>query len=390
MTRIVSDWESVHWELVGLAAARARHEHALVKALRRAFDAEVWKAMGYGSFFEYTERVVGLSARQTEERLRVARELGELPLLDESLGKGDIHFSALREVTRVATPETEKEWLAAVQGKSVGEIEKMVAGRTRGDRPSDPVTPEARRHRIVLDLSPEAYALYREAQGQLRKQSDEHMTDEDGLVLMARQSLSGPRDEGRSSYQIMMSICEVCERATLDARGEVVPVDAVAAETALCDAQHMDEKGHVKQDVPPATRRLVVRRQHGKCAVPSCRHAVFNDVHHLDLRSEGGNHDPERLILLCGMHHTAAHEGRLIIEGVFASGLTFRHADGTVYGEPVSPAAATRFADAFEALKGMGFKEKEARVKVDRARPHVGANATTADVIKLALRQTSA
>jgi hypothetical protein len=343
--------------------------------------------MGCGSLFEYAERVVGLTPRQAEERLRVAKELEALPALDGALARGHTHFSVLREVSRVATPETEREWLEAMKGKTVGEIEKLVAGRARGDRPGDDVRPEARRHRVVLDLSAEVYAAFREAVGRLRKESDAQMSEEDAVLAMARLALGGPRDEGRSSYQIMMSRCEACGTATLDARGETVPVDAVAAETAGCDAQYMDARGHLAQDIPPATRRLVVRRQHGRCAVPGCRNAVFNDVHHLDLRSEGGNHDPERLVLLCGMHHSAAHQGRLIIEGTFADGLVFRHADGTAYGEPVSPATAALFSDAFLALKGMGFKEKDARIMVDRARPRAGARVELVDFLKTALRE---
>src|SRR5687767_11218319 len=118
------DWEGIHRELVDLAAARARHEHLLAKTLLRALDAEVWKALGFASFVEYAERVVGLTPRQTEERVRVARELLELPRLDEAFGNGAIHFSALREVTRIATAETEIDWIEAVKGKSVGEVAK--------------------------------------------------------------------------------------------------------------------------------------------------------------------------------------------------------------------------------------------------------------------------
>ena len=36
---------------------------------------------------------------------------------------------------------------------------------------------------------------------------------------------------------------------------EAVAIDETALETAWCDAQHMDNDGHTKQDIPPATRR---------------------------------------------------------------------------------------------------------------------------------------
>src|SRR5262249_17803520 len=52
------EWEAAHRALVALAAARAAHEHALGAALLRAERAEVWRALGMASFFEYAERVV--------------------------------------------------------------------------------------------------------------------------------------------------------------------------------------------------------------------------------------------------------------------------------------------------------------------------------------------
>jgi hypothetical protein len=38
----------------------------------------------------------------------------------------------------------------------------------------------------------------------------------------------------------------------------------------------------------------------------------------------------------------------------------------------------------------LGFKKKQARVMVDRARPHAGAMPATVDVIKCALQEASA
>jgi hypothetical protein len=71
-----------------------------------------------------------------------------------------------------------------------------------------------------------------------------------------------------------------------------------------------------KQTVPPATRRAVLRRDHRRCTVPGCRNTLFLDVHHLELRSEGGRNEADNLITLCGAHHRAAHRGERAI-GLF-------------------------------------------------------------------------
>jgi hypothetical protein len=68
-----------------------------------------------GWVFSLNEHVgrLGYGARLVQEKLRVAEALERLPAFAEALKQGQICWSALRELTRVATPETETEWLAA-------------------------------------------------------------------------------------------------------------------------------------------------------------------------------------------------------------------------------------------------------------------------------------
>ena len=78
-------------------------------------------------------------------------------------------------------------------------------------------------------------------------------------------------------------------------------------EMANCDAQrlpsalggaHMGGTRRATQDIPPAVRRRVLRRDHGRCVVPGCTHGTFLDVHHLRRRSEGGTHHDDNLVTL--------------------------------------------------------------------------------------------
>src|SRR5687768_9681525 len=87
---------------------------------------------GYASLREYAERVVGLNGRQTEERLRVGRALVALPRLDAALASGELGWSAARELTRVAVPATEQEWLAWAKGRRAREIEAGGGGAAPG------------------------------------------------------------------------------------------------------------------------------------------------------------------------------------------------------------------------------------------------------------------
>jgi hypothetical protein len=249
---------------------------------------------------------------------------------------------------------------------------------------------------------------------------------------MARYVLGGPRDDGRASYQVALTVCEECRRGRQQGRGELVEVGREVVEMAGCDAQHIGEidtnvgrravydaqytgevhthvgtegasdehireiDAHVgiqpasarraRQSIPPARRREVLRRDGGKCVVPGCRHAVFVDIHHIDPKAEGGSHGLENLATLCAAHHRALHSGRLAVEGEMSAGLVFRHADGSRYGGAPRPREVEVRALVFQALRKLGFRETEARQGVVRALTHVGIGMDTGITVETLLR----
>ena len=120
--------------------------------LRRARALGVHREFGFATFFEYVERVLGYAPGPARERLRVADALEGLPKLRAAMSAGDVAYSAARELTRVATVDTEAAWLTAAAKHTVREIEDMVRGRRRGDSPEDPPDPAARLHELRLLL----------------------------------------------------------------------------------------------------------------------------------------------------------------------------------------------------------------------------------------------
>ena len=85
-------------------------------------------------------------------------------------------------------------------------------------------------------------------------------------------------------------------------------------------------------------------------------------------------------------HHRAVHKGKLVIEGSWSTGLTFRHADGSPYGAIANPQIAAILADVQSGLVNLGFKIKEARRIVDGIRPRVGAATPLEAALRMALR----
>ena len=139
------------------------------------------------------------------------------------------------------------------------------------------------------------------------------------------------------------------------------------------------------QSIPPAVRRLVLRRDHGRCVLPGCNHAVFVDAHHLRPRSEGGAHEPDGMATLCAAHHRAVHRGEIAIEGTRNLGLVVRHADGSAYSGAVCAGAAEIGAKLFGALRQLGFRETETRRALARMRPNVSAGEPLEKLLRQAL-----
>ncbi|MBW2456823.1 MAG: hypothetical protein JRI68_20065 [Deltaproteobacteria bacterium] len=429
----VSDWGQVHARIVELGAERAAHERDLCRWLLAAERLGVHARAGYASLREYVGRLVGLTGRQTEERLRVGRALAALPLLDRALAEGGLCFSAMRELSRVATADTEQEWLDWAGGKTSREIERAVVARRPGDGPRDRADPSLVTHRLRFEVRAETMALFRDLQATVQRDLGGQVDDDTLLYEIARRALGGPDEEGRSSYQVALTRCEACGQTSIDAGGQSHPVDSAVAEMAACDSQQLgavdgsegdrgDEGGRgdegdcgdpassphagahdsareaapeppypapscppvgakaaagvlprrASQTVPRATRRAVLRRDRQRCSAPGCNNHLFLDVHHLDPRAEGGSHDPDRMATLCGSHHRNAHAGSLCIDGNATNGFNFRHADGTPYGQSLRPATVERVQQAVATLRHLGFGANRARALLDAV---VGAGA---------------
>ena len=389
------------------AAADAEEGRWLLSALRSAAHVH----LGFASFGEYVERCFGHKPRSTQEKLRVAGALEELPVLGRALEQGTLHWSAVRELTRVAAPETERQWLEVARGKSVHQLEEVVAGKSPGDDPTSPSSPSERRHVLRFEVAPETFALFREALAALRRNTGA-LDDDSALLALARLALVEWRARvGWRPDIVAMAHCdgqhlgyitprpvndgtfaegrEPHRRAhvgaglgtTLDAENDsthapVGPQVHAHAEGPSANA-HVGGKvssapvvgptlPRAKQTIPPALRRAVFARDHQRCRVPGCRNSTYLDVHHIQLRSEGGRNEADNLVTLCGAHHRAVHRGQLGIQGTSATTVLFRHADGSTYGRVTDPQALDARARTFAALRGLGFREGEVRAVLAR------------------------
>src|SRR5256885_14740546 len=103
--------------------------------LIREFDASGGWNTGFSSCAAWLAWRVGFAPGAAREHVRVARALGTLPLLAHALARGELSYAKVRELTRVATPETEERLLAVGRAGTAAHVERIVRGWRRGGRP---------------------------------------------------------------------------------------------------------------------------------------------------------------------------------------------------------------------------------------------------------------
>ncbi|MFH2002991.1 MAG: HNH endonuclease signature motif containing protein [Planctomycetota bacterium] len=162
-----------------------------------------------------------LPARKTRELLRVARALEELPEVDHAFATHRISWSAVRELTRVATKNTETEWVEFAESSSIRKIEQAVSRTKKGDRPCrDAYGLTQSKLKVIAELPPEDYAVWEAAFARVASiaaQGDPHLDAAGVLMVLAQnfleQPLSMEEKEKRNAFQVVYHRCTDCERA---------------------------------------------------------------------------------------------------------------------------------------------------------------------------------
>jgi hypothetical protein len=118
-TRDVRTWQEIDRDLRAVARRRGALDADESRLLCDVVRSEVWRELGRASLHEYLGEVLGYSPRQASERVRVALALDDLHELFDALATGELSFSAVRELTRIATPMTQRGWRDDARGKNL-------------------------------------------------------------------------------------------------------------------------------------------------------------------------------------------------------------------------------------------------------------------------------
>lgn len=244
--------------------------HLLV--MIRDFDAGGGWQNGFRSCAHWLNWRTGLDLGAAREKVRVARALAELPSLSEAMRRGEVSFSKVRALTRVATPANEEELLAFAKAGTASHVEKLVSAWRRVDRIED-LEREGERHagpylRAFTDedgmvvvqarLAPEAgaallraldaageklYAETREQRTAAVAAGDEVSAEQrraDALGLVAESALAGGLDPGSRGDRYQVVVHVEAERLAASGAGapspDGEPQEDVSAETSPAPA----------------------------------------------------------------------------------------------------------------------------------------------------------
>ena len=75
----------------------------------------LYRDLGYSSINQYAVQALGFSRSRCGDFVQLARKLDRLPAVREAVASGRVGYTKAREIVKVATPETERRWLAAAE-----------------------------------------------------------------------------------------------------------------------------------------------------------------------------------------------------------------------------------------------------------------------------------
>ena len=326
----------------------------------------------------------GITGREAREFLRVAEALQELPATRAAFGRGELTFTKVRALTKVATASSEESLLDLAGALTASQLERALRAFRRVAAEDAHEAHELEYVDYYLDddgtlflrarlaaedgtLLIKALEAARERVLERRREERAHAasdpqtgTDADAasvdpprpahveaLLGLAEASLATVDAPGRERARVVVHIDAAALSADRRGRCELEDGPLISPETARrlgCDADVVAQVerdglplsvGRSRRTIPPALRRLLEARDGHTCCFPGCERRRHLQAHHRQHWAHDGQTSLDNLVLLCWQHHRLVHEGGYTVEGETETGIRFRNRHGIVW--PLAP-----------------------------------------------------
>ncbi len=174
-----------------------------------------WELAGFRSCAHWLSERTGIDLGAARERVRTARALDRLPRTREAMGRGELSYSQVRALTRVATEANEEDLLEVARESSTAVLERVVRGWRRGTPEEEGERErrlwESRRFSVV----PDGEGMY-EVRGRLPAEVA-------GVLMRAVEAASDAlfRDQGAPGWETEEERGRAASRRRADAVGLV-------------------------------------------------------------------------------------------------------------------------------------------------------------------------
>jgi hypothetical protein len=356
--------EELDQNILDLAARINIATYELI-VLIREFDARVgFLKWGFENCAEWLAWRCDFSMATAREKVRSARALKNLPLVTRAFAAGELSWSKVRELTRVANERNEDALVEFALCHTSSHVAERCRELRMGDVASVGIAERAfdrrslRVHRdaergmmsITIDLPLEAGELVDKALDKARDDACLKIPDlvdtswskrqADAFVTMAKEYLAGAAKDGKNPDQYLVNIHVDQSALAGNAGRSSLPIESV--KRLCCDNPAVvvtEDKGEPlsigrkTRTVPKAIERAVRARDHNRCTFPGCRNRRFLECHHVEHWANGGETSTDNLLLLCTKHHTLVHERGFRIQKDFNDAWYFVRPDGVAVPE---------------------------------------------------------
>ena len=330
----------------------------------RDFDERAgWLQWGLDNCAEWLAWRCDLSMTTAREKVRVAHALKFLPSISQAFSTGELSYSKVKAMTRVADRDNEQQLLefalrhTAVtvaercrelrcgSESSIGIAERAWANRSlriRRDIERNMMT-------ITVELPLDTGELLEKALDKARNDDALEIPDlvdtswsvrqADAFVNVLHGFLSGEMGANNDNHLVTI---HVDASALAGGNGRAaVPLEAVKRHCCDGHAVVITETsdgeplgiGRRSRLIPKSVERAVRARDNNGCEFPGCNNRRFLDCHHIEHWANGGETGVDNLMLLCTKHHTLVHEGGFRIQKDFLDRWTFFRPDGIAVPE---------------------------------------------------------